>query len=86
MVEQVDARKERIGPAAALKLAKTVRQIWVAKGKQVAYFNMMKDPPSDSELKKILVGPSGNLRAPTIRRGKKLLVGFNQQQFEDQLV
>jgi len=25
-----------------------------------------------------MLGPSGNLRAPTIRRGKTLLVGFNE--------
>jgi len=43
---------------------------------------MKKAPPTDEELKKLLIGPSGNLRAPTVRRGKKLFVGFEPEQFE----
>jgi hypothetical protein len=30
---------------------------------------------------KHLLGPSGNLRAPTSRRGKTLLVGFHEDEF-----
>jgi hypothetical protein len=29
-----------------------------------------------------MLGPTGNLRAPTIRKGKTVLVGFNQELFE----
>jgi hypothetical protein len=29
-----------------------------------------------------MLGPTGNLRAPTIRRGKTVLVGFNEEVFE----
>jgi hypothetical protein len=29
-----------------------------------------------------MLGPTGNLRAPTIRRGKTVLVGFNDETFE----
>jgi arsenate reductase-like glutaredoxin family protein len=78
---QVDARKERMSPAEALKLARSVRHLHVAKGKKVLHFDMQTDPPPDAELKKLLIGPSGNLRAPTARSGDRLFVGFNPEEF-----
>jgi hypothetical protein len=30
-----------------------------------------------------MLGPTGNLRAPTIRRGKTVIVGFNEDAFGD---
>lgn len=75
--EQSDARKERIAPAEAIRLARGVNQLWVTRGKAVLHFDMKRDPPTDAELKKLLIGPSGNLRAPTIRLGKKMFVGFD---------
>jgi hypothetical protein len=32
-----------------------------------------------------MLGPTGNLRAPTIRRGKTVLVGFNEDLFAEKL-
>lgn len=81
MGHQVDARKERMSPADAVKLAKSIRYLYVAKGKKVVHFDMQTDPPSDAELKKLLIGPSGNLRAPTARAGERLFVGFNPDEF-----
>lgn len=79
--EQIDARKERISPAAALRLARSVRHVFVAKGKKVVHFDMRENPPGDAELKKHLIGPSGNLRAPTVRVGDRIFVGFNPDEF-----
>lgn len=73
----VDARKERFGPDAALKLTQEVSDVIAAKGKKVVRFNLAKDTPSRADLLAVLMGPSGNLRAPTLRKGKKLLVGFD---------
>lgn len=44
---------------------------------------MKKAPPTDDELLEHLLGRSGTLRAPTIRTGKRLLVGFNADLFTD---
>ncbi len=77
--ETVNAKKERIGPDEALVLAHSVSRIVVAKGKKVVDFNMKNNPPDDETVLKHLMGPSGNLRAPTIRRGKTLFVGFNEE-------
>lgn len=82
---QVDARKERVSPADAVKLARSVRHLYVAKGKKVVHFDMQIDPPPDADLKKLLIGPSGNLRAPTARSGKRLFVGFNPEEFAKSL-
>ena len=31
---------------------------------------------------KLVLGPTGNLRAPTLRLGKKLVVGFNEEMYK----
>ena len=79
--ETVNATKERIGSENALLLARKTNRILVAKGKKVITFDMKKSPPDDDTLLKHLLGPTGNLRAPTIRKGKTLLVGFNEDEF-----
>lgn len=83
--EQVDAKKDRIGPAEAVKLARSVERLYVAKGKKVVSFDLKKDKPTDADLKKVLLGPSGNLRAPTFRKGNELYVGFNLEEFGPKL-
>jgi arsenate reductase-like glutaredoxin family protein len=77
-----DARKVRYGPAEALKLAKTVAKVVVGKGKKVVVFDMKKDPPDDDTLLSHLLGPSGNLKAPTLRVGDTLLVGYSEEAYQ----
>jgi arsenate reductase-like glutaredoxin family protein len=67
-----------MGGSDALSVARAASKIVVAKGKKVVEFDMKKAPPSDDELLKHMLGPTGNLRAPTIRKGKTLLVGFDE--------
>ena len=57
----------------------------VAKGQKVVSYSMKGGAPSDEELLKLIVGRSGTLRAPSLRRGKTLLVGFNQAAYEEVL-
>ena len=51
----------------------------VAKGKKVSEFAGGK---AGKDLVEAMLGPTGNLRAPTIRTGKTVLVGFNEEVFE----
>jgi arsenate reductase-like glutaredoxin family protein len=51
----------------------------VAKGKKVSEFAGGK---AGKEVVEAMLGPTGNLRAPTLRRGKTVLVGFNEEVFE----
>ncbi len=74
----VDANKEKKVRADALALAKTASVIHVAKGKKIVTFDMAKNAPDDDTLIAHLLGPTGNLRAPTIKKGKTLYVGFNE--------
>jgi hypothetical protein len=75
--EIVDAGKDRRGREAALDLARSAEKIVVAKGKKVVTIDMRHDPPDDDTLAAHLLGPTGNMRAPTLRKGKTLLVGFS---------
>jgi arsenate reductase-like glutaredoxin family protein len=79
--EVVDAKKDRRGREAAIKLARGVRHVVVARGKKVLSFDMKNDPPDDDTLAAHLLGPSGNLKAPTLRRGDTLLVGFGEEAY-----
>lgn len=81
--EQIIANKVKLGKKDALKLAKGVSKVVVAKGKKILTFDMKKDPPADAELLAAMLGPTGNLRAPTLRKGKTLLVGFHEEAFAD---
>jgi len=46
---------------------------------------MKSDPPDDDTLAAHLLGPTGNLRAPTIRKGNTLLVGFSAEAYREVL-
>jgi arsenate reductase-like glutaredoxin family protein len=71
------AKKDRIDPAEALKLARKMAKVVAARGKKVITFDMKADPPDDQTLIDHLIGPSGNLRAPAAIVGETLVVGFN---------
>lgn len=77
----VDATKERRGREEALKLARSVPRVVAARGKRIVEFDMVNDPPSDETLAAHLLGPSGNLIAPTLRIGDTLLVGFGEEAY-----
>lgn len=76
-----DAGKQKQGPKEALALARAASRVITARGKKVVIFDMKKDAPDDDTLLAHLLGPSGNLRAPAIRKGKTLLVGFNEEEY-----
>jgi hypothetical protein len=82
---QTDASKKREGRDEALALARSADRVVVAKGKKVVTFEMKKDPPDDETLLAHLLGPTGNLRAPTFRKGKTLMVGFNDGAYSELL-
>ena len=81
--ERVDAGKAKMGKADALTLARSASKIVVAKGKSVIVFDVEKDAPTDAELLAAILGPTGNLRAPTLRRGSTLIVGFSAEAYDE---
>ena len=79
-----DANKERKGRDEALRLAKSAARVVVGRGKKVVVFDMKKAPPPDDELAALILGPTGNLKAPTLRVGNTLLVGFSEEAYRQQ--
>jgi hypothetical protein len=80
-----DAGKDRRGRAQALALAKNADKIFVGRGKKMVEFDMKNDPPDDDLLATYILGPTGNLKAPTLRRGRTLLVGFSDAVYQHAL-
>ncbi len=74
----MDARKTTLKEKEALALVREVDEIYAGKGKRVVYLDLKKDKPDKAALLAVLLGPTGNLRAPTLRRGRTLLVGFDE--------
>ncbi len=70
----------KLGRDDAVALLKTSSRLLVAKGKKVAEFKT--GGKASDEAVDAMLGPTGNLRAPTIRVGKTLLVGFNDEMFD----
>jgi hypothetical protein len=52
--------------------------VYATKGKKVIHLDLRRDKPDRATPDGVLIGPSGNLRAPTLRRGRTLLVGFDE--------
>ncbi len=71
----------KLGKSDAAKLVKAASRVVVAKGKKVAEWKPAGKAPKDAV--EALLGPTGNLRAPTIRKGKTLVVGYNDEVFEE---
>lgn len=74
----MDARKATLKEKEALALAQGVDEIYASKGKQVVHLDLKTDKPDAATLRNLLLGPTGNLRAPTLRRGRALIVGFDE--------
>jgi hypothetical protein len=78
----IDARKSSLGRDDALKLARSVKRVVAGRGKNLVTFDMTKDPPDEETLTSYLLGPTGALKAPTLKIGDTLLVGFNKAAYE----
>jgi hypothetical protein len=76
--ETVDAKKQRYGAKDLAALFKGAKRILVCKGTKVTEL----DPGKKMEFD-IMLGPSGNLRAPTARVGGTWLVGFGEATWKE---
>lgn len=62
-------------------MLKTARSIRIARGKKYEEFSPKTDDRTTIMTK--VMGPSGNLRAPTYRVNDQYIVGFNPDLYED---
>ena len=77
----MDAKKQKLGRVDALAMVTRVSRIVVSKGKKVIVFEPTKAGFDREAFLAAALGPTGNLRAPTILRGKTMFVGFNQDAY-----
>jgi len=80
--KQEDARKVPLADADALKLVGQVNDLYVTRGTKVIHIDLKSERPDDESLLSLLIGPSGKLRAPTLKIGKTMIVGFDQATYE----
>ena len=62
-----------------LGLLEGVGDLYVAKGRKIVHVDLGADRPADDDLASLLCGRTGKLRAPTMRSGDRLLVGYNAE-------
>lgn len=82
----VDAKQERFEGEAALQVLRGIDDVLVMRGAKSTKFTLRgpsKVAPADLLPK--LLGPTGNLRAPTLRLGKLLMVGFAASEWESHI-
>lgn len=60
------------------KIIRDVDEIYIAKGKRIIHVQLNVSKQEPDMLARLLLRPSGNLRAPTFRRGRTLVVGFDE--------
>ncbi len=81
--EAVEARKQKIAGDDAWALLSAASEIVAGRGKKFQVFDPAKD--DREEILRICLGRTGNLRAPTLRIGDRLLVGFNEAMYAQYL-
>ena len=80
--KEVVSASKKLDRKDAVELIKGANKVIVAKGRKVQSFPGGK---ASKEIVDALLGPTGNLRAPTMRVGKMLLVGFDESSYADAL-
>ena len=82
-VKQTESTKEKAYAAKdAHKLLAAANELYVARGKKYVYFDLKSEKPDKATIEKLILGRTGNLRAPALRRGRKLIVGFNEEAYD----
>ena len=82
-VRETVPSSRKLGCPEALALVRQAQRLVAAKGKKITTIDLRIAPPADDVLAGLLLGPSGNLRAPTMRVGQTILVGYNDQAFTE---
>ena len=83
MTEKVSASR-KLGEEKASELLAGATKLVVAKGKKLNAWEG--EGLSEPEALAAMLGSTGNLRAPTLKVGSTLLVGFNEDAYAEQLL
>lgn len=77
--QEHNAQKLPIRDGAIILLLDSVRTVFVASGKKILEYQL--DSENREEVVTQITGRTGNLRAPTLKKGQVLFVGFNTELF-----
>jgi arsenate reductase-like glutaredoxin family protein len=80
--KEVVPASRKLGRKDAAEIAAQASRVIVAKGGKVQVFAGGK---AGKHAIDAMLGPTGNLRAPTLRRGKLVVVGFDEETFAREL-
>jgi arsenate reductase-like glutaredoxin family protein len=75
--QTLDARRTRIGPSGVAAVVEDAKTVLVSDGRSVRRYDVAKRQHDRSDMLARMVGPTGNLRAPTIRRNGLVVVGYH---------
>jgi hypothetical protein len=79
--QEVDAKKEIIGPDRVWSFLQDAATVYVASGQKTLTFKP--DSCNKEELINKATGRTGNLRAPALRLGDDLYIGYNAAMYEN---
>ncbi len=85
IASRTSTRQQVYTEADARSLLKGIDRLVSGKGKKVVTVDLRKTKPVWSELAPLMLGPTGNLRAPVIRVGSTLVIGFNDDMYREHL-
>jgi hypothetical protein len=74
----VDAKKAKLGLKDAMALLAGADVLYAARGKKVERIDLRAGKPEKATVERLILGPTGNLRAPTLRVGRTLVIGFDE--------
>lgn len=70
-----------MGPKDLPTLFRGKSRLLVAKGRKLVDVRL--EDVGKAELQKLVIGPSGNLRAPTLFKGKTVMVGYHEDAYDE---
>ncbi len=82
VTKRILADEQRLSAEDVQDLVHKVKEIWVARGAKIARFDMLEAPPGNQALLNLILAPSGNLRAPAVLVGERLVVGFHEDAYQ----
>jgi arsenate reductase-like glutaredoxin family protein len=71
----------RLGLKDALDMLKGADLLIAARGKKVERIDLKAKKPDRATVERLMLGPTGNLRAPTLRVGRTIVVGFDEEAY-----
>ena len=82
--KEIVSASKKLGATDAAEIAKAASRVVVAKGAKVTEY--APGGKAGKEVIDAMLGPTGNLRAPCIKAGKTVLVGFSDDAYRDALL